>query len=361
MDYRITLDNAILMNYPKYTTLNEANKIFVNSKFSECDRLNLYIDATQIISSLYTPNVMIVNNYGIISGLINLCAHLRDYYRRAFSCETRIFIVYSTCMCSYNIALYPEYFKSFYISKASNSKTDLYILDNIKMLGKLAPYINGVYFVPTNADPIVKIADLIMKEQMMMTDMRVPHIIFSKDPYMFMIPSRVDDTFVFKLHKSRNEYITVCSKENALLEYMRITRREISSNIMSFLMETDSAILGYMLSFIGVKSRSIKPIKNLSSAVKILSEHVNLRDPMQIYNLNMEQLYDSVPSLYTKINKNSFLNRWKCIDLIYQLSLYSNLVEAQSMSYLVDINDPISVKEINDKYMVNNPLDLNRL
>ena len=72
-------------------------------------------------------------------------------------------------------------------------------------------------------------------------------------------------------------------------------------------------------------------------------------------------MYDAMSALHLKIDKTSFLNRWRCIDVIYQHMMYNTLAESQDNSWLINLRDPNGVKEVNDKYFIKNPLDLNRL
>lgn len=360
--YMINLEQNILMNYPKFVTLNEANKIFQNSKYASCDRLNLYIDATQIIHSLYGLDPKLEPQYGIVSGLINLCAHLRDYYARTFGCMTRIFIVYSSCMCAHNIALYPKYYSAFYKDKAANSAMDIYIINNIKMLKMTCQYIDDVYFVPTNVEPVVKMYDLITKEQTI--NDKIPHIIFSKDVYMLLVLSRLTDTFIFKLTKTKQEYITIGDHENCLELYYRFSRNGIHSTeeLFNSVRKIDPSMMACMLTLTGSRYRNITMFKNLTTAVKILSEYAQtLNSILYSYNTNIADMYDAMSALHLKIDKTSFLNRWRCIDVIYQHMMYNTLAESQDNSWLINLRDPNGVKEVNDKYFIKNPLDLNRL
>ena len=71
----MTVDQTIGLNYPKYTTLHKANEIFKGSK---ADSVNIYIDGYNIIQSLFSVNTRITDNLSVVSGIINLCSHLRS-------------------------------------------------------------------------------------------------------------------------------------------------------------------------------------------------------------------------------------------------------------------------------------------
>ena len=365
MEYKVTIPNVMYSYYPKYSTLHKANQIFRNSIYSSCTKLNLYIDATNMIYRVYDKSVKKQYATDIVSGIVNLCAHLRDFYRKFYGCETRIFIVYSTCVCRYNRNLYPDYFKMFWRQVNENPRKVEYVKNNNSLLYTLCPYLHDIYYVFTNIEPVMKIYDLIKKEQYAYGREKVPHIIFSKDSYMFSIPARIKDAFVFKLHKNKDpnlEYINICHNGNAVLQYMLENKLGYSNeDVLEELKGISSLLLPYILSITGVRARSIRNFRPLKTAIQILRDFVDFNDPLTMYNVNMDELYDHTPIIYSKLSKPAFEGRWRCIDLIYQAAAYANTPEYRDISYLKNLIDPDSVKMINDKYFKKNPLDLNKL
>ena len=63
----------------------------------------------------------------------------------------------------------------------------------------------------------------------------------------------------------------------------------------------------------------------------------------------------------SSISYDEFANRFKAIDLRYQHMLYKQLPESKEQSYLQRLQDPETVRSINDRYFSNVPLDLERL
>lgn len=341
---KLSLGQTIGMNYPKYVTLNKANQIFKNSEYADASRLNIYIDGTQIISSIYNSNVIIDNKLGIISGLINLCALLRDYYRKSFGCESRIFIVISECECTHNRSLYPDYYKNLY-DKYTTENMD-FVYRNINLLKELCKYLDDIYLVLTRFEPIVKIYDIIQKE----AQRKVPNIILSKDPYTFQIPAIDNTVMVFKLNKGENENITVCTHSNCIEKYLLATRKDVTKDIKNIHPEH----LSLLMTLTNVPTRNIKTLKSVNVAISMLSELESFT--------GIEDFYDNAPINLTKaISRTAFLNRWKCIDLAFQYMLYQRSPEAEDKSYRINLSDPDAVREINNKYFISNPLDLNRL
>ena len=53
--------------------------------------------------------------------------------------------------------------------------------------------------------------------------------------------------------------------------------------------------------------------------------------------------------------------RFNTVDLIVQSKIYDSTIEANDMQWYINLKDPKTVKDINNKYFADNPLDLNNL
>ena len=74
-------------------------------------------------------------------------------------------------------------------------------------------------------------------------------------------------------------------------------------------------------------------------------------------------IYENFPdNIKAKIDVTSFTNRWKAIDPIFQCGIKSKIeTPIRSRSWNVDLQDPETVKDINNKFFIKNPIDLNRI
>ena len=61
------------------------------------------------------------------------------------------------------------------------------------------------------------------------------------------------------------------------------------------------------------------------------------------------------------INSLEFINRFKGLDLIYQHLIYINTAESMDNSWYINLEDVNTFQNINNKYFIDNPLDLNNL
>jgi hypothetical protein len=53
-----------------------------------------------------------------------------------------------------------------------------------------------------------------------------------------------------------------------------------------------------------------------------------------------------------------FCDKYKAIDIEYQSKLYKKLPEYLENSWIQDMNDPDTLKQINNKYFKSNPINL---
>jgi hypothetical protein len=76
---------------------------------------------------------------------------------------------------------------------------------------------------------------------------------------------------------------------------------------------------------------------------------------------DVDYMYSSMPELSKYIDKTNFAFRYNAVDLLYQHLLYKQMPESLDYSWLIDLKDPESIRDINNRYFVDNPLDLNSL
>lgn len=359
--YQLSVEQLIGMSYPKYVVLNEANKELA---YTRANHVNIYIDAYQILAGLYNDRVTIANaENSIVSGLINLCAHLRGYYRAVFNVESSIYIVYADGKFTGNANLFQGYNKSFLMKRSTYGNITSVIENNINLLELLCKYLPDIYFVQADMEPSALIYWLITTDDKYRND---PNIIFSKDPFTYITASAYPtaNTVVFHLIKNYNdERINVIFPHDSLIKYITATRREVNADTMVKLKKIHSSLMSLVLALTGVKSRSIPYIKNLDVACKVLLEMIEQGKLLNTFTGDIYTIYENFPdNIKAKIDVTSFTNRWKAIDPIFQCGIKSKIeTPIRSRSWNVDLQDPETVKDINNKFFIKNPIDLNRI
>lgn len=353
----INVEEKLLMYYPKYDSLVPTNEYF-DPRTREFD---IYIDIGRMINSVYKPETSISRisqeKYRpliIVSSIINLCAHLRSYYRKAFSAESRIFLVYSSGEFPYS----RKFFENYNLVNIQLQENDQYkvsiVKQSIKLLNTLIPYIPKVYLSISNFEIYVKMYDIILKEYN-----ENPIIIFTKENLDCLLASELEQVLIFNHIKGRNERVVVGSKDNIIETYYAIDKRKINEDNLRKLRLLNPSLLSTMIAFTGYKKKGIFISKSLNETVSMLYDLIdkgNIPNDYCVPNMIFYNLVDK-----KNINEELIENIWKSIDLKYQYELYKNSYEYSDMSYKNDINDPKELHYINDHYFVNNPLDLQRL
>lgn len=366
MNGELNIKQIIGMNFPKYTTLNSANKIFTGSK---ANNVNIYLDAYQIIYSILSiPNIAITPVTSIVSSVINLCAHLRSYYRAAFSVESKIFIVYANGSFPINTNLYLNYNIAFKNKCGINMKIVDLINQNVVLLKELCKYLPDIYFIQRSVEPAVTIYDLIHSEATKGNSN--PNIIISKDPHMCLLTSVLPDanTVIFKLHKPivinehNQELIYITKYNTSILNYYKFTRTLTNNCVINNIQEIDPMKLSLLVALTSSKNRNIKNLKSINVAVAIVKELIKTG----VLGINLpyyiEKVYNALPNNVTNIiSKEAFINRWKAIDIPFQHMILKTLPESYDESWNINLSDPTTVKNINNRYFIYNPIDLNRL
>ena len=353
----LTVDQTIGLNYPKYTTLHKANEIFKGSK---ADSINIYIDGYNIIQSLFSVNTRITDNLSVVSGIINLCSHLRSYYRNFYNVESKIFIIMFNGQANICEKLINGYNKSFQEAKANNRVMAKYIDANWHLLNELCKYLPDIFCVRTIMEPMVKIYDIIQKETE--TCGRKPQIVFSKDVTMLQLAAMHQDVVIFKLVKTNPEYIITITKQNAISAFANITRKAISDTTNAKLPLLNPELYSLVVTLTSLKNRNVQTLKTLNAAVSMLLELINDGKIQNKYCMDIEGLYDLLyPKLQNSIIKSRFINRFRALDLIWLYNMYTRCPEYSNMDYYVNLVDPDTVRDINNKYFINNPLDLERI
>lgn len=353
------IDLIIYGNYMKYTSMkNLTEKAFEGSDANE---VNIYIDMYQIALELYRDAR--VENYSIVtSSMINLCAHIRGYYRSRHRVETKIFIVYSTNTSRSTTQFYQEYNKSYRERVAVNKLIDDMIKSNVDLLKTICPYLPDIYFISGTFEPGIIIYDIICKQELLGN--HSPNIIFSKSVYNYQVPALRGDTVIFRNKKSKDNDATercrLVTNQNVLYEYITETRPTV--NYVNRIGDLSGELLSLVIALTNMPSRNITTLFNIASAFNMIYDAIRNGRIINAYNSDIHYVYEQLNSIKPfPVDITTFSNRFKCVDLRYQLMIYMDSAESKDNSYLLDLYDNNTVKAINNEYFKTNPLDLNRL
>lgn len=337
--------------YVKYERLIQ----LVNFHFrgSDAHYIDLFIDMTDIMRKLnnfLSSQQGIVNNGLVVaSGIINMVAHYRYFFRTRYRCDTRIWII-----ASIDNKQAPLQFNEFVPAmKSLNKVTQELYTNNLDLLNIICRGIGNVQLEICNCDFATKVMQIRSYEYN-----TSPAICISKDPFTFQFCGS-QDPYPYVLvpikHKGIDDSIIV-TRENAVDEYIRaISSGKTDQNIHSCV---DSQHLSVFMGLTRVPTRSIKTMYTVPTALKII------KNADHGYPYDLSYFIDTLVSRTGGKLKNPYelMARIRACDTCYlQLAGYKSSPEASMYTGIVNIYDPAGVQQINNQYFSKYPLDLNAL
>lgn len=346
----VSLEQIFNANYIQYDRLI----VLTNNAFkgSNSNNINIYIDLYSMIKPLYRDNYIIEDYSALTSCIINIVAHYRAFFRTRYNVESKFYLIYSKNCPYINKQFVQDYnAKNEYMMSVNNQKEEM-IVNALELVKILAPYLPEVYYVTTEFE-----AGVIMKE-LILRDNITPHLIITKDKYLYQLPSKHDNCIIYRpMKKDGIDYSYYINKENVLMTYL--AERKIKDR--NSYIKISGEIMPLLFTLNTLPERNIKSILNittfLSSVLNTISCGGKIKDleSFVIY-------YNSSMFTKTRLNYSMVTNRFKAIDLDFQHSIYIETSEYQNLDKcIIDLFDPETVRYINDKYFVDKPLDLMRL
>ena len=345
--------------FPKYDVLKEMTMMAFSG--STAESVNIYIDITRMVANLYGPSVKILHPLSIASTILNLCAHLRTYYDVFHKVDTKFFLVYSDMSNEYNSRLIPEYNMGALKRAEANIVTTNAISIAMNALKELVPYLPGIYFKQDIHEPMAVIYDMIKYESSMGNN--EPNIIITKDPLVYQVPAMLDNTAIFRDNKYSGTFSSV-TKNNVIVGYLHDTDRRKSledPNFMAKVSQISPELLGTIITLTNVPSRNVKSLQDINKAVNTLYRIISQGQILNGYVNDTNYLYSCIFNGLSKVGLETFVLRYKAIDLISNWLYYIQTPYSKDRSYRIDLNDPETVQAINNEYFKDTPIDLNRL
>lgn len=346
---RVEMLRMINSNYIKYDKLQQ----LTNEALAGCNAslAYIYLDLNSILKSLYPENITIEDYSSITSCIINMCAHYREYYWTRHKVNTVFFLIYSDNTPYFNNMMYPNYNNSMKMTIKNNILKYEMFTHNFELLSILCPYLPDIFFIQRKEEVGVVIYDIMSKYDI---NNDYAHIIISKDIYNYQLVTLKPNTLILRPKKNKGEDLSYYVNVNNVLD-MYLAKRSVKkrSDIIS------PNLLSLVMALNNLPERNIDTCLNITKTIKYLEELI--KNNMIVNGYNSDILYIGN---YISKTENSFSpmilnNRFKAIDIINQQLLYMST--NKGYKEIVNLNDPDSVRDINTKFFINNPLDLNRL
>jgi hypothetical protein len=348
-DEKTPIEYVLYGQFIKYSALR--NLVALEFANSNADEVKIFIDLNQMLLPAF--RYLKIQDYNVISStIINYCAHLRSYFRTRHNVQSTIILVFSRNMSSNNTRFCAEYNSHYRLRMQSNEKIMDAVDYNLDILKILCPYLPDIYLKIGTVEPSVIMYDLISKD----FNDNIPNIVISSSQYAYQLPGVARNTVVFK-KKVANKIDTSFSYNmlNAINAFIYDTRDIVTNEILN------TKTISLLMSLSGLPKRNIKSMFSIKTSLEIIQSipDSSLGDIDAMYKCMEEHI--RAKKTKTFLPYDEFVNRYKAIDLLYQHKLYEMLPESKEKSYLQRFSDPSTVRDINDRYFKNIPLDLERL
>lgn len=342
-----------------YATKYKSLIPLINETYSKAnsDIINIFIDVGSIVRNITSQDCSNSNGYLIASKIINLCAHYRNFFREYYKTYSKFFLILSNIdNKSINKLYIPAYIKEIYSS--NNIKINSDVNNAISILKILIPYIDDFYWCESNYEFGVHVYDIITYE-LSKENKCIPGLVITKDAYNFQLVSESNPIVnVLRPKKYKGDDTSfIVTSDNAIKHLsLSIGSSYIESNI-------DSSLMTLIGSLSKMPDRGIKSIHRLSTVIKALDQAIKNGHIINNRTVDIQYICDILTdNKLMKINDPMLiLNRFKGIDIISQHGVFSNLPITMRYNGMVNLYDPKTVREINNEYFKDYPLDLNVL
>ena len=348
MNDNVNLESLLYSYYIKYESLYRMSESLTNIN----NNINIYIDLFDMLKPLYTNNYYTNKKFLITASIINLAAHLRQYFWTRHRIWARIYFVYGTCNTNNHIQYYPEFSNNNIQNTVNFITNNQFINNQLELVKILSAYMPNVYFIKRNTHCAMFIFDDIYKKT------NETAIIVSKDKYLYQLPALLNNTIIFRPKKRNGEDISYYVNNNNVF---KMFYSKASPETINLLSNINTKLLSVLIALNGFPSYNMKSTMNINTAANFI---LNAIKDNRILNKNItdiDYLYKQLYDIEQYIDSESFKLRFYAVDLLVQFRLYNSSIESKDITWNIDLNDPNTVKNINNKYFVDVPLDLNSL
>ena len=173
-DTRQNLESILYGYYIKYTKMKElVDQAFLNTP--QCNCIDIYVDVFDMLKPIYSKDVYADKQYVIVSSVINLAAHLRQYFKKYHNMWTKIYLVYADNSTNNHKQFCREFGNDDYRKTLNYERNNQIITSQLEMARILIAYIEDVYFVRKNTMFPIFVYDNILKSN------GIPSIIITKN------------------------------------------------------------------------------------------------------------------------------------------------------------------------------------
>ena len=351
---KVRSDLVLLSYYTKYNKLQEINQRKITN-LKPGDIIDIYIDLFDMLKKLYETDIYSKKSLSITASIINLAAHIRAFYRNRLGIRTRIFLIYADELCDNHIKFWPTFSSLGNLAGTINfENTNKLIISQLKLVEILAAYIHDIYYIHKHASFAIVSYDLIKKNLSVNPD--TISILMSKSRYSFqIIANLVNNIYQLRPKKYFAEDLSyIVSYDDVYPYYYNNLVAKSIDNISKI----SPKLMSILWTFNGNRDVNVSPIVNIRQSVNLIYNAINTNRILNDYQPDPMFVYNSIPNAYIYMDSNTFLNRFCALDLLYQHLIYSKTPEALDTTWYINLNDPQTVIDINNKHFIDIPLNL---
>ena len=348
------IESLLFSYYIKYDRLLELNRMV--EPVSGMDTVNIYIDLYDLLKRLYKQEITARNKFSVTSSIINLAAHYRGYYKTRHRLWARIFLVYADESNNNHRLFVPTYNFNKNEEIINYEKTNNLIRSQLELVKILAAYIDDVYYIEKTSDFSMFVYDNIMNNPETKDEVS---ILITRSSYVYQVPAFCKSTYLFRPKKTKDGDQSFCVKfNNSLVQYCS---RVHSAELLRRLSLINPQLMSVVMTLNGCPDKYVNSLCNISKVSSILLDAIINHRIIDGYNSDTGFLYNNLAGIQAIVDPVTFDARFKALDLIYQHTIYANMVESKDFTWIINLNDPNTVRDINNHYFIDNPLDLNNL
>ena len=353
-----TIEQMITGSFVKYNRLSKIiNETYLGSNATE---INLFIDLNSVLKPLYSIDAWTYKYkhiYEIAATVLNMCGHYREFFKY-IGVSTNIYLIYGLNCPSINdtfIKGYNSKFINSYIKKPDITKL---INDNLFIIKLITQYIPKIYFFDIGTNEVSAMIDYIINYNK--SERQIENLVISKDILMLqLVPEH--NARILKPNKTKEDGdLSYISDINNLIKRFCVEYRKAK--------EPDVKISPYFLQNIltmtRLPERSIFGDTKISipKAIHIIDQAVKNRFLTEGILYTQSSINTVLEAMDIPCNKSELDMKFKAINTHYQ-SAFILLTEKPEFKklHLIDMEDPINLKEIISKYFEKIPIDLDRL
>lgn len=355
-NYTVDLSAIIYGSYVKMERLQQiVFETFSNTSIAEATNLNIFIDLYSTLHPVFSEHYRVnIENYtDITSGIINMCAHYRKFFK-GLGVNTTFYLIYSDNTCEFNRKFVANYNEVFF--RKTQIKMFREIIDtNLDLLNTICPYLPNIHFIRSinNWESSVVIANIIET----LNDNN-PNLIISKDLYPLQLCALYRWTSYLYPLKYRGVdnsiMIPLNEKYNFRREFWNLYIKDKINDIKTDLTIISPLNVSLISAMNGFNHRGINLLYNINLAKKIILG-INNGEDTKISGFQL--INDEKAS--NLINVHVVESRLKSLDVTFALPYYQQ--DPESKYKFINLQDNGSINMINSKYFEKNPLDLQRL